>query len=241
MQQTPTPWPRPEAPRLPASISSSAANAHVVIGDAPEELAARELDGDHPSGPFVVGVSARDGAALRTAAGNLAARLAEDTVGGLPDVSYTTMVRRRASELRAAVVAFTRADVVTALGSVQRGEPNPLVTDGRAQIDGRRKVVFVFPGQGSQWVGMGRQLLKGSVAFAEELRRCDAAIRELAGWSVIAAIEGAGPEWTIDVIQPALFAIEVSLAAAWRSAGVRPDAVIGHSMGEIAAAYVAGS
>ena len=106
------------------------------------------------------------------------------------------------------------------------------------------KTVFVFPGQGSQWLGMGVELLDGSAVFAAELNACAEALAEFVDWSLIDVLRGApgAPGLDrVDVVQPVLFAIMVSLARLWRSLGVTPDAVIGHSQGEIAAAYVAGA
>ncbi|MEK8104516.1 acyltransferase domain-containing protein [Micromonospora sp. M12] len=103
--------------------------------------------------------------------------------------------------------------------------------------DGR--VVFVFPGQGSQWTGMGLELWDSSPVFAEQMRACEEALLPHTGWSLREALSG--PLDQVDVVQPALFAVMVSLAALWRSYGVEPSAVVGHSQGEIAAAYVAGA
>ncbi len=106
------------------------------------------------------------------------------------------------------------------------------------------KTVFVFPGQGSQWLGMGVELLDTAPVFAEQINACAEAFAEFVDWSLIDVLRGApgAPGLDrVDVVQPALFAIMVSLAELWKSVGVRPDAVIGHSQGEIAAAYVAGA
>ena len=106
------------------------------------------------------------------------------------------------------------------------------------------KPAFLFPGQGSQWIGMGAQLLDSSKVFAEQLNRCEKALGEHVEWSLIDVIRGApgAPGLDrVDVVQPVLWAMMVSLAELWRSVGVHPDAVIGHSLGEIAAAYVAGA
>jgi acyl transferase domain-containing protein len=105
------------------------------------------------------------------------------------------------------------------------------------------KVVFVFPGQGSQWLGMGRELLARETAFRTALEACNEAILKEAGFSVLAELQA--DELTsrlneIDVVQPVLFAIEVALAELWRSRGIEPDCVVGHSMGEVAAAHIAG-
>lgn len=106
-------------------------------------------------------------------------------------------------------------------------------------------MVFVFPGQGSQWTSMGRALLAESSVFAETVAACEAALSRHTDWSLTAVLrgdEGAGvpPLERVDVVQPALFAMNVALAAVWRSLGLEPAAVVGHSQGEIAAAVVAG-
>ncbi|CPR07650.1 erythronolide synthase, modules 3 and 4 [Mycobacterium bohemicum DSM 44277] len=132
--------------------------------------------------------------------------------------------------------------LVHAAAGVAAGDPAAGVVVGRAQQVG--KTVFVFPGQGSQWVGMGAELLETSPVFADHLHRCDKALSEHVQWSlvdVLRQVPGAPGLDRVDVVQPALWAVMVSLAELWRSAGVVPDAVIGHSQGEIAAASVAGA
>ncbi|RMI27514.1 acyltransferase domain-containing protein, partial [Nocardia stercoris] len=103
---------------------------------------------------------------------------------------------------------------------------------------------LVFPGQGAQWVGMGVELLDTAPVFAAKIAECDAAFGELVDWSLLDVLrggEGAPSLDRVDVVQPVLFAVMVSLAELWRSVGVKPDVVVGHSQGEIAAAYVAGA
>jgi acyl transferase domain-containing protein len=117
----------------------------------------------------------------------------------------------------------------------------PNVATGKAAATGG--TVFVFPGQGSQWTGMAVELLDTAPAFADQMRLCDAAFAEYVDWSLLETVRGGGSASLdrIDVVQPVLFAVMVSLAAQWRALGVHPDAVLGHSQGEIAAAYVAGA
>ena len=140
------------------------------------------------------------------------------------------------------VVGADRDELLNGLSAVASGAPAPNVETGRASATGG--TVFVFPGQGSQWTGMAVELMDTAPAFADEMRRCDTAFAEFADWSLLDAVRG-GPGCPsldrVDVVQPVLFAVMVSLAAQWRALGVRPDAVLGHSQGEIAAAYVAGA
>ncbi|HZE17889.1 MAG TPA: acyltransferase domain-containing protein, partial [Mycobacterium sp.] len=125
---------------------------------------------------------------------------------------------------------------------VAAGHPESGVVVGRAQpMD---KTVLVFPGQGSQWLGMGVELLDTAPVFGQRINACAEVFSEFVDWSLTDVLRGApgAPGLDrVDVVQPALFAVMVSLAELWRSIGVRPDAVIGHSQGEIAAAYVAGA
>src|SRR5262249_23435700 len=105
------------------------------------------------------------------------------------------------------------------------------------------KVVFVFPGQGSQWEGMALSLLESSPVFRAQIEACERALAPHVDWCLLAVLRGEGDTGLdrVDVVQPALFAVVVSLAAVWRSVGVEPDAVVGHSQGEVAAAFVAGA
>src|SRR5690606_8518111 len=112
---------------------------------------------------------------------------------------------------------------------------------GRAADGARPRIAFVFPGQGSQWAGMGRELLAGEPVFRAAIERCAAALAPHVEWSLREQLEAGAALDRIDVVQPALFAMEVGLAALWRAWGVTPDAVIGHSLGEVAAAHVAGA
>ena len=105
---------------------------------------------------------------------------------------------------------------------------------------GGGRVVFVFPGQGAQWEGMARDLYAQSPVFAESMDRCAAALAPFTGWRLAEVLGDGEALGRAEVVQPVLWAVMVSLAAVWRSAGVGPDAVVGHSQGEIAAACVAG-
>ena len=118
--------------------------------------------------------------------------------------------------------------------------------DGSAEpvaILGVGGTVFVFPGDGSRWTRSAVELMDSAPAFADEMRRCDAAFTEFVDWSLLDAVRAGTDSLSldrVDVLQPVLFAVMVSLAAQWRARGIHPDAVVGHSHGEVAAAYVAG-
>ncbi|WP_170319936.1 type I polyketide synthase [Polyangium spumosum] len=190
-------------------------------------------------------LSAKSHAALRSLAEGYRARLATQTEdpSDLRSIAYTASVHRSHHPHRLAVVGASKGEIASALEAFGRGEPSASIAQGVVAAS-TPKVVFVFPGQGSQWLGMGRQLFAREPTFREAIAACDAAIQKEAGFSVCAELDAEEPSSRlaeIDVVQPVLFAIEVGLAALWRSWGVQPSAVVGHSMGEVAAAYVAGA
>nr|ALD82522.1 polyketide synthase [Nannocystis sp. MB1016] len=238
--RAPIAWPKGHVPRR-AGVSSfgvSGTNAHVVIEEAPR-LADRWVP---PARSELVALSARDAAALAEAALRLHAHVEARPELTLADVALSLATGRAAMEQRLALVVGSRAELLAALAAAAGGTTPEGSARGRTA--GRPKLVFVFPGQGGQWSGMGRQLLSEEPVFRARLEECDRAIAAEVGWSVLAELQ-APPETArldrIEVVQPVLFAVEVGLAALWRSWGIEPDAVIGHSMGEVAAAYVAGA
>nr|WP_309232369.1 type I polyketide synthase [Micromonospora tarensis] len=209
-----------------SSFGVSGTNAHVILEQPPEPAAIP----DEPGGevlPFVL--SARGEAALHAQAERLASAVSAPDAPPLRDVAHT-LAGRAALPYRTVAVAADRDSLVRRLGELATAPATAATT---------RRAVFVFPGQGSQWTGMGLELWDASPVFAEQMRACDDALRPHTGWPLREAL--AGPLDRVDVVQPALFAVLVSLAAVWRSYGVRPSAVVGHSQGEIAAAYVAGA
>ncbi|MET8999202.1 type I polyketide synthase [Amycolatopsis sp. NPDC004169] len=229
-------WPDGGRPRR-AGVSSfgmSGTNAHVVLEQAP----VRERPRPAPAaGPLVL--SAKTGTALAAQAARLLSH-----VDGEEDVRWAdlgaSLAARPLFEHRA--VVLPAADPRAALQALAAGGPASSVVSGAATSPGR--TVFVFPGQGGQWAGMGARLLRESEVFAKRMAECDAALGEFAGWSVTGVLlgePGAPGLDRVDVVQPALFAMMVSLARLWQSAGVEPDAVVGHSQGEIAAACVSGA
>lgn len=196
-----------------------------------------------PAQPVPVLLSAQSEPALRAQAGRLAEHLAARPELELVDVAYSLATTRTHLEHRAALVASDRAELRAALDELAGGRQAAGAVIGRAGRGGGR-VAFVFPGQGSQWAGMARSLLATSPVFRDELEACARALTPHVDWPVMAVLRGdeaAASLERVDVVQPALFAVMVALAALWRSMGVSPDAVVGHSQGEIAAACVAGA
>ncbi|MEU3459408.1 SDR family NAD(P)-dependent oxidoreductase [Streptomyces sp. NPDC006733] len=237
-------WPAGERPRRAAvsSFGVSGTNAHIILEEAPAELPARSAPELRPMPAVPVTVSGRDLAAMRAQAERLRAFVLARPEVSLADLGFSSATSRAHLEHRGVVAAAGREELLAGLTALSLGEPSPVVVEGRSPASA--KAVFVFPGQGAQWVGMAVGLLDSSPVFATEIAACDAALSEFVDWRLEEVLRGAPgvPSLDrVDVVQPALFATMVSLAALWRSYGVEPAAVVGHSQGEIAAAYVAGA
>ncbi|ALO10684.1 Type I polyketide synthase PikAIV [Streptomyces venezuelae] len=232
-------WPERPGRLRRAGVSAfgvGGTNAHVVLEEAPavEESPAVEP----PAGGGVVPwpVSAKTSAALDAQIGQLAA-YAEDRTDVDPAVAARALVdSRTAMEHRAVAVGDSREALRDALRM-----PEGLV---RGTVTDPGRVAFVFPGQGTQWAGMGAELLDSSPEFAAAMAECETALSPYVDWSLEAVVRQAPSAPTldrVDVVQPVTFAVMVSLAKVWQHHGITPEAVIGHSQGEIAAAYVAGA
>ncbi|OEJ30271.1 hypothetical protein BGK67_01885 [Streptomyces subrutilus] len=228
-----------------SSFGIGGTNAHLVLEEAPERTEWSETvpPSRAETETYPVVVSGRDRAALAEQAGRWAAWLREHPDQRIRDVAWTAAERRTHFAERANVTAGNITELVEGLTALAEDRSHERVLRGTAAPRGR--TVFVFPGQGADWDGMGRELLEQSPAFADSARRCDEALRPLTGWSVLDVLRGRGGEECsadrLDILQPVLFTMYVSLAAAWEELGIRPSAVAGHSQGEIAAAVVAGA
>ncbi len=257
------PWSAQNGPSL-AGVSSfgfGGTNVHVVLEEAARSSGGPEdpsvaLESDprpaeseriaDPWGevtlPLPISAHSPDAlrARLRTLADLLRAGDDSESPESLADICYTSAVRRPHHGVRVAVTGRTRGEIVERLDAAFETPPGLF----RPGWDAGPKTVFVFPGQGSQWPGMGRELWRNEPVFRAALEACEEAMRPHVEWSLLsqlAADEKDSRLEEIDVAQPAIFAIQVALADLWRSWGIEPDAVVGHSMGEVAAAYVAGA
>jgi len=245
VQTKPGPWSAESGPPL-AGVSSfgfGGTNAHVVLQQAPES---RRKNRESAAGKscYLLPLSARSPEALQAVARMYQQFLATSELS-LHDICYSAGARRSHNDHRMAVAGNSSQQLIEGLDAFLKGETRAGLTSGRKALANRKKLAFVFSGQGSQWFGMGRTLLHNEPVFREVIERCELALRPHTDWSLIAELAGTDAAESrlndVDVIQPALFAVQVALAALWRSWGIEPDAVVGHSMGEVAAAYVAGA
>ncbi len=239
-------WDGPDDHRHGAvsSFGAGGTNAHVVLGPGPPVAAGAPAPAR--PGPSVIPISGHTEEACRALARAYGEHLRSPRgqASALTDIAYSATVRRTQHEHRCAVVAASHSDAAERLDAWADGQAPAGVVAGRSSAGVAPGVVFVFPGQGTQRHDMGRELMDHCAVFRSALVDCDDALGEWLGRSIVDEIHGMGHDDELDrieLIQPALFAIAVALAARWRSLGIVPDAIIGHSMGEVAAAHVAGA
>jgi myxalamid-type polyketide synthase MxaE and MxaD len=235
------PWPRTGEPRL-AGISSfglSGTNAHVVVADPPAESPSPPAP---PQSAYVLPLSARSSEALKALAARYREFLASDAGrdASAADICYSAAVRRSHLPYRLAVVGATKNDLAQRLAALSEKDLAPPSVHPASP----ERLTFVFSGQGSQWTGMSRGLLASEPVFRQKIAEIDAIFRPLAGWSIVSELLADPAQSRLadtEVAQPAIFAVQMGLVALYRSWGIVPDAVVGHSAGEVAAACVAGS
>ncbi|GLV53584.1 polyketide synthase [Dictyobacter sp. S3.2.2.5] len=246
-----TRWRQDGRPAL-AGVSSfgiSATNAHMVLEQGPnilpldtvqtkEEACVAQLltlSAQTPEALTALARSYQGCFGSQSRAGEVATRLT--------DICYTANCRRSRHSQRLAVVASSKDEMLEQLAAFVADEDRLGIVSGMAPSQAP-KIVFVFPGQGSQWMGMGRELLQQEPVFKQTLERCEELMRPYVDWSlldILTNVDDVEQLNRIDIVQPTLFSIELALAALWHSWGIRPDAVVGHSMGELAAAVVVGA
>lgn len=240
----------PQSTRVPAagvnSFGFGGTNAHVVLV-AHEENGSRRPAVNRSAGPWLLPLSATSAESL-----NRLARSYQTFFRGngkppetpLADVCYTASVGRAHLEHRLALVAGNHQMLAEQLEAYGRSERRAGMSTGQRRAGQEPKAAFVCSGQGPQWWGMGRQLFECEPVFRSVLQECDALLSRFADWSLLAELSRDEKSSRIQetaIAQPALFALQAGLLALWRSWGVEPEAVIGHSVGEVAAAYAAGA
>ncbi|MFF7353950.1 type I polyketide synthase [Streptomyces filipinensis] len=255
-------WPQTDRPRRAAvsSFGVSGTNAHTIIEQAPATEEPPPASGSGAVVPWVL--SGRTEAALRAQAARLASFLHDNdggdkdggdddrddngrdgdgTAAWSADAAYSLATTRAAFEHRAVAVAQTPEELRQALAGFAGGATPRGVVSGTARTAG--KTVFVFPGQGAQWVGMAAELLETSPVFRDRIEACERALAPHVDWSLTAVLRGTSDveQDRVDVLQPVLWAMTIALAEVWRSFGVTPHAVVGHSQGEVSAAVIAGA
>jgi len=247
VQRTAEPWVFRESSAV-AGVSSfglGGANAHVVlesveppaeIGAGPEQAAGEA---------YILPISARSANGLRAAAESYRDFILEESQNqaGLRDPCYTAGVRRSHHDLRLAILARSRSELKTRLDALTGEKSWTEFLQGHRTTGRGQKLAFVFAGQGTQWAGMGSELLETEPVFRAAVERCDALLGRYAKWSLIDELRADRSRsrlFDTEIAQPAIFALQVGLVALWESWGIKPQAVVGHSAGEVAAAYVAG-
>lgn len=229
------------------SFGFGGTNSHVILEEPPAEADQSSAMGN---APFLLPISAKRQKALRRLAAEyhtlLCSRKSVSTAD-LADLCYTAALRRSHHSHRALLVADSLEQLLERLGELGAGEDNPIKGSdlaGSGRDSGQPPVTFIFSGMGSQWLGMGHQLLEQEPLFRKNANTCDELFQKVAGWSLLkemTASDSASRMTEYEVAQPANFLLQVCLAKLLQSWGIVPDCVVGHSAGEVAAAHIAGA
>jgi acyl transferase domain-containing protein/acyl-CoA synthetase (AMP-forming)/AMP-acid ligase II len=240
---TPVAWKTTEGPRRAGvnSLGIGGSNVHVILEEAPAPVAVPR-DVDRPQ--HVLTLSARTEPALREQARRYAAFLSDHPDVSLADVCFTANTGRRAFDHRLSVVASSAEQLREDLGEFVRGAGSDRVRTGQRRRQSHPKTAFLFTGQGAQYAGMGRQLYETQPTFRQILDHCQERLEPLLKVPLLEVLYPADADalWLdrTAYTQPALFALEYALAELWKSWGIAPAVVMGHSLGEYVAACVAG-
>ena len=223
------------------SFGYGGTNAHAILEEAPVK---EKLLVDDASGmPYLLPLSARSEKALSSLAQSYIDFLSKAKVQPLRDICYSASVRRDHHNHRLAITADSREDLIEQLKSFVSYGMGEHLSSGKVVIGNEAKPVFVFTGMGPQWWAMGHELLQHEPVFRKVAEECDAIFQRLAGWSILAemkADENYSKIGETQIAQPANFVLQAALTALWRSRGIEPAAIVGHSVGEVTAAHIAG-
>jgi acyl transferase domain-containing protein/acyl carrier protein len=245
------PWPTTDGPAFAAvsSFGFGGTNANAVLSDEPlVHSESAPIEERNSETPFLLPLSARSSEALKALAVSYESLLRAQPSGGhfsFKELAQNLALRRSHHSHRLSVVASSKEEVREQLGAFVEGESRPAMYTGRVSVHASHELTFVFSGQGPQWWAMGRELLLHNGVFRSVIEECDGLFKSHgASWSLmeeLTAKEDRSRMHVTAIAQPAIFAVQVALAELWRSWGVVPTAVVGHSVGEVAAAHVAGA
>lgn len=250
----------PDGGTLVAGVSSfglGGTNAHTVLesfqaateplAETQSQIEKHQVEEHQVETPLLLPLSARSPEALRASAEALrqlvGIEASGDSAPNLYDLCYTASARRSHHDFRLALLARSLLEVQHRLDSFLAAKFEPELFRSPGSAADRPQLVFVFAGQGSQWAGMGLELFEKEPVFRGVIEQCDALLSQQASWSLIDELRADGEQTRLaetEIAQPAIFAVQAGLAALWASWGIRPEAVIGHSVGEVAAAHLAG-
>jgi len=243
------PWKRGERKRM-AGVSAfgfGGTNAHVILEEAPlQENIDPERGELIKDKPFILPISAKSPTALNDYARALSHFVHHhliDESNALYDLGFTLALKRTHHDQRLAIVAETKEEIRQNIQDFIERKENPWIVSDVYNPNFRPKMAFVFSGQGPQWWAMGRELFQKEPVFRATIERISLLLEEYTTWSLkdeLLADEAQSRLDDTEIAQPALFALQVALTALWRSWGIVPDAVVGHSVGEVAAAHVSG-
>ncbi|HGY55104.1 MAG TPA: SDR family NAD(P)-dependent oxidoreductase, partial [Caldithrix abyssi] len=246
----PIPWKKGSTPRF-AGVSAygfGGANAHLVLQEAPDqdEIAAAQRDVPEKLGMLLLPVSAHNPNSLKGLADKYSRFLDDEKFDKneyLIDLIYSAGERRSHLDYRIAVYGESKEDFISALKAYAQGEQPENLNEGTAEANATNKIVFIFSGQGPQWYAMGRQLMESEPVYKETIETIDRLLSQYTDWSLTEELMADEENTRLaetEIAQPAIFALQVALAALWEHRGIKPAAIIGHSVGEVAAAHVSG-
>jgi len=223
------------------SFGFGGSNVHVVLEDYKLNGASRNND---RKGLNICTISARHQDALSELTEKYIDFLKDkDNTSSFSDICFTSAVRQSQHAMRLAIVAESKEELASNLQTYLDGDSITEVSEGRAN-EVKDKIVFIFSGQGPQWWGMGRQLFENEPLFRSWIEKLDGMLSKLADWSLIDELTKSEEESRVsetNIAQPAIFSIQIALYEMWKAMGVHPKAVVGHSIGEVAAGYVSGA
>ena len=235
-----------DAKQVYAAVNSfgyGGTNAHAVLEDAPQ-LPKLLREDDEPGAVYMLPLSARSEQALTDLARDWLVKFPENYSGALKDLCYSAACRRGHHDYRVAIMGDSWKAMHEQLTAFVEKQPASSLTSGKTDSKAPSKPVFVYTGMGPQWWAMGQELYKTNTIYRTTVEECDAIFRNLSGWSILdemLAEEKDSKITNTEIAQSANFLIQTGLTAMWRSQGIEPGAIVGHSVGEISAAYAAGA